>query len=192
MLGLGSESLINFESAPLGSFNNLIVAPGVTMSGSDISGVDQTILNAPNAALPTLFGYNTTLGGANYVTVSGGTLTFSFATPTDKLLAPTSPASRISSAMRSPFSDGSSETADLPNDGTSSSVGALDFVGFTDAGKSISSITIDAGNNGFDDIGVDDVRFESPGAASVPEPATLALFGLGLIGVALSRRRFTP
>ncbi len=43
------------------------------------------------------------------------------------------------------FSDGSSETIDVPEGGTSNSIGELVCVGFTDAGKSITSVTINAG-----------------------------------------------
>jgi hypothetical protein len=76
-----------------------------------------------------------------------------------------------------------------PEAGTSNSVGALDFVGFTDAGKSITSVTINAGSHtlGWDDIGVDDVQF-GPAAAG-PEPASLAIFGTALAGLGAIRRR---
>jgi hypothetical protein len=79
--------------------------------------------------------------------------------------------------------------------GTSGSVGALDFVGFTDAGKSIISITLNAGNAnvGADYVGIDDVRFlATPTATGTPEPSSIgmAVSGLAALGfVALRRRR---
>jgi hypothetical protein len=82
------------------------------------------------------------------------------------------------------FSDGTSQMLNIPGVGTSGNVGALAFVGFTDAGKPISSITINAGNaSGADAIGVDDVRFQT-----TPEPGSLALVA-GCFGLALAYRR---
>jgi hypothetical protein len=53
----------------------------------------------------------------------------------------------------------------------------LAFVGFTDAGRSITSVTINAGTNAWDAIGVDDVQYQS--ANTVPEPASIALLLTG-------------
>jgi hypothetical protein len=70
-----------------------------------------------------------------------------------------------------------------------SSVGELAFVGFTDPGKAITSVTIVAGQpgTGQDFIGVDDVRFQS----AVPEPATWAIMvaGFGGLGALMRSRR---
>ena len=78
------------------------------------------------------------------------------------------------------FSDGTIQTVDIPNPGFA---GGTTFVGFTDPSKSIASITINVND---DIVGVDDVRYV---ADPVPEPATLALFGGALAGLALTRRR---
>jgi hypothetical protein len=78
------------------------------------------------------------------------------------------------------FSDGTSQSVAIPNPGFD---GGTTFVGFTDAGKSIASITINVHN---DIVGVDDVRYVTD---PVPEPASLALLGGALAGLALTRRK---
>src|SRR4029077_1230099 len=114
------------------------VAPGVTMNGSDSFGANQTIRNTSNfPAAPQLDGYNTTSGGANFVEMVGGTVTFSFATPIQAFGAYFSGIQTNFFTDTITFSDGTSQTILIPGAGTSSSVGALDFVGFTDVGKSI-------------------------------------------------------
>ena len=183
---LGNVSIITFEGSPVGSFSNLLVAPGVSISGSDLNGSNQTIKNAFNATFPSLDGYNTTSGGSKFVEVFGGTLVFTFATPVQFFGVFLSGVQTNFFADTITFSDGSSQTILVPGAGTSSSVGALAFVGFTDAGQSISSITITAGvpGSGADAIGVDDVRYQS--ASAVPEPGSMGLVLSGclfLLGV---------
>lgn len=76
------------------------------------------------------------------------------------------------------FNDGTNQTINILN-----SVGGAEFIGFTDAGRTIASITI----NVLDIAGMDDVRYVTP-AAGVPEPATLSLFGIALAGIGVLRR----
>jgi len=78
------------------------------------------------------------------------------------------------------FSDGTSQSVNIPNPGFD---GGTTFVGFADAANSIASITINVNN---DIVGVDDVRYVTD---PVPEPASLALLGGALAGLALTRRR---
>lgn len=190
VLALGSSSLVTFETAPLGTFTNLTIATGVTINGTDLNAANQTIRNSSNfPSGPTLDGYNTTSGGSEFVEVFGGNLVFTFATPIQSFGAYFSGIQTNYFADTVTFSDGSSQSIFIPGAGTTVGIGALAFVGFTDAGKAISSVTITAGdpNLGQDAIGVDDVRFQQ--VRPIPEPATV-LFGVALLGVcAASRRR---
>jgi hypothetical protein len=193
--GIGTVSNINFESAPIGSFSSLTAATGVTVTGTDTNGNNQSIRNTSNFPVaPTLDGFNTTSGGANFVEEQGGTVTFTFATPTQFFGAYLSGIQTNFFTDTVTFSDGTSQSINIPGAGTTSSIGALDFVGFTDAGKSISSITINAGSNaaGFDDIGIDDVSYQGPAVSTnsaVPEPDSIALMVTGGIGLAAGIRR---
>jgi hypothetical protein len=190
---LGTVSTINFESAPVNSFSSLTVAPGVSLSGTSAFGTNQSIRNSSNfPAAPTLDGFNTTSGGKNFVEIEGGTLTFTFASPTQFFGAYLTGIQTYFFTDTVTFSDGTSQTLDIPGAGTSGSVGAEDFVGFTDAGKSISKITINAGSflAGYDDIGIDDVRYQSGPVSSVtPEPDSIVLMLTGCLGLAAGIRR---
>jgi hypothetical protein len=179
--GLGTSSIITFESAPLGSFTSLLVAPGVTISGTDHLGNNFTINNTFDASFPALDGYNTTSGGAKFVEMMGGNLTFTFTSPVQFFGAYLSGVQNFLQDTMT-FNDGTSQTINIPETGTSSSVGELAFVGFTDAGKSITSVTISAGTNAWDAIGVDDVRYQSA-ASTTPEPASMMLFLTGCLFV---------
>jgi hypothetical protein len=198
---LGTVSIINFESAPIGSFTSLVVAPGVTLTGSDVGGNNQAIKNTFNATFPSLDGYNTTSGGSRFAEMNGGSLVFTFITPIQFFGAYLSGVQNFVQDTYT-FSDGSAQTINVPETGTSPSVGELVFVGFTDAGKSIvgftdagksiTSVTINAGTNGFDAIGVDDVRYQSGASAAAPEPGSMPLLLTGcFFGLALwfQRRR---
>ena len=173
----GNETIIDFEAAALGAFTNLVVAPGVIMNGSDISANPQTIQNTPVDSPDGLFGYNTTTtaGATHFVSLQGGTLTFTFATPIEDFGAYFSGVQLNGETMS--FNDGAPQLIPIPNPGS-----GVQFLGFTDFGRSISSITISVAN---DIVGVDDVRVSS----AAPEPATLALFGIAVAGLGFSRRR---
>ena len=189
---LGTESLINFESAPVGSFTSLTAAPGVTLTGTDRQGNPQTVLNAPDFPTnPALGGFNTTVGGARYVDIQGGTLTFTFASPVQAFGAYFTGVQPGFVQDTIGFSDGTSQSISIPQ-GTATSNGGVSFAGFTDQGKAITSITITASAPGFyDAIGIDDVRFVP--TAPVPEASTTASFGLllalGLGGLVAAKRK---
>ncbi len=177
----GPNSLITFESAPLGSFTNLTVAPGVTINGTSLGGDPQTIVNTPFATPDSLFGYNTTAGGSQFVQLLGGTLTFSFATPIDAFGAYFTGVQEGGEIIT--FSDGSSQSIPLISLGDE---GGVEFLGFTDFGKSIASVTINVSN---DIVGVDDVRYLTAAIAPVPEPSTWGLLATVFVAMVLGLRR---
>lgn len=177
---LGSVNVIDFESAPLGSFTNLVVAPGVTINGSDYFSSPQSIVNAPVGSPDYLYGYNTTLGGDTFLSLYGGSVTFSFS-PTVVAFGAYFSGLQVASQTIT-YTSGNTETIYLPY-----LDGGIAFVGFTDANASIASITINALN---DITGIDDVRYVTGGTNQVPDAsATLPLLGLALASLAMLRRR---
>jgi hypothetical protein len=179
---IGNVGTITFASAPLGAFTSLTVAPGVTASGP--SGL--SINNVPNfPSDPSLDGFSITPGG-QYVEDEAGTLTFTFASPVQFFGTYLTGLQIYFAQDTITFNDGTSETIDALEAGTGSSVGAVNFLGFTDAGKSISSITItsNTGGAGIDYIGVDNVMYQT----TVPEPASIGLVLTALLGLFLVYR----
>jgi hypothetical protein len=182
---IGNIATINFESAPLGSFTSLVVAPGVTL-GAVASG---SINNTPNLSFPTLDGFNTTPGGANYVESTGRIMTFTFSQPVQFFGAWLTGLQLNFLQDTVTFNDGTAQSINTLETGTDGSHGAVNFVGFTDAGKSITSVTITSGSGtGGDFIGIDDVSYQTA-ASSVPEPASLGLVVAGLLGLGFTYRR---
>jgi hypothetical protein len=172
---LGTATTITFASAPVGAFNNLAVAPGVSMNGTDYQGNPMYVASSPSyPSDPAINGFNTTPVGGNYVEMRGGLLTFTFAKPTNFFGAYFTGVQSMYFSDTITFTDSNGlQVVGISN--PSSSAGGVTFVGFTDAGQSITSVTIDAGppgNSLADFIGVDNVIFDP---TPVPEPSTLAM-----------------
>ncbi|MFA3790555.1 PEP-CTERM sorting domain-containing protein [Aliiglaciecola sp. SL4] len=166
----GAIDVFDFESAIP---TNLTISGGSTVSSS----------------CGAVCGFNTTAGGSFWREVVGGSVTFTFADAVDAfgfyvngLQTERVPQQTIE------YVDGSSiqQIIDMP----SATGGGGAFLGFVDFGQLISSVTFNATS---DILGFDDLYFgrsaTNPGdPTTVPAPATLFLFGTGLLSLGLLRR----
>lgn len=165
-------TLVDFEGS---------LPSALTISGGSITS---------NSGCGTLCGFNTTSGGANFLSLFGGTATFNFSSPVNSFgfYINGLQTSRVGQQTVT-FSDGSSQLINFPSAVEGGNGGGGAFIGFTDFGKNISSVSVFVSN---DIIAIDDLRFGF-GSGGVPEPAAWALMisGFGLVGGALRRRRET-
>jgi hypothetical protein len=183
---IGIHNTITFEGLPLGFSTPMTVFPGVTVT---LTNTDPSISGISNMEA-TDEGYNTTATGSQFLQVSpiidGGnvSVTFSFAAPISFFGAYlTGTQDSFPGPIALIFNDGSHQELVVPkNDET----GGVEFFGFTDFGKAISSVTfMESGPFAQRDIwGIDDVRIP----ALVPLPPTLLLLGSGFLGLVGWRR----
>lgn len=160
----------DFESATLPS--NLTISGGTRTN---------------NSGCGALCGINTTVGGQFFQSLVGGSVTFNFANPVDAFgFYVTGLQTDLVQQQTITYVDGSSVSQVINFPSATGGGGA--FVGFIDYGQSVASVTFNATN---DILTFDDLRFGNSvnDPNPVPEPTTLALFGLGLMGLASARRR---
>ncbi len=189
---LGVANTITFEDQVAGFYKTFAAAPGVTVNLAD------TTRNFGNRAsgissdtYGNLWGFNVTSGGRKWLGFPESSATFTFDTAIDAFgFYLTGTQTIFSKNITVSFNDGTFRTLNAPINNAS---GGASYFGFTNAGKFINAITIDSGPRGDDggDLwGIDNITYGTVRTASaVPEPASLAMWGLGAIGLVFARRK---
>lgn len=186
LTGVGNE---NFESIASGTGTPISVSfPGSvgSISANLTSTGGVSVVNGPNAG-------RFATSGTNYLSVSSGaafTLTFGTAIGAFGFYG-TDIGDFVPSNMVMTLTDSNNVTTQqivghsIGSGGNNNSL----FWGFTDTGNSYTSITF-SNPGGGDIFGFDDfVIGDQQQIVVMPEPGMIAVFGLGLVGLGLARRR---
>lgn len=171
----GTESIITFNAEPSGNITGPVTYQGVTFTaqagGFMIQSTGGSVIGTTGAALNT----NSANGDMD--------MTLSFATGISRfgMNFGTCDGCNTLSATVTAY-----DASNLIVESISLSSFQNSFVGF-DFASSVSKIVIDRTDTLSNFTFIDDVRFKEGG--QVPEPASLALIGMGALAVALARRR---
>jgi len=189
---LGTVSIVDFESAPLGYFASVTVAPGVTASMSGMANDFSCGITTDTG--DNIVGYNTTAGGARHVRavptygIGTCTLAFAFDDPINSWGAYITGLGTAAGDLHIVYDDGTVQDHAVSGNSSGGSI----FFGLTDAGKQFSQVALElrgVTSTSRDNYSVDDMRYVGTGEPAIPEPTTLALLGLGLLGVVRKRRK---
>lgn len=137
-----------------------------------------TITNAPTGGGSSVFGFNTTPGGAYVLELFGEAPTFAFTNAVSSFGFYLSGVQLGNLTVN--FVDGGQQSVGINNYQS-----GVQFFGASGFSSAISSFSI--GNSG-DIIGIDDLRFTTASAA-VPEPGVWAMMILGFFGMGAALRR---
>jgi hypothetical protein len=182
----GPVTTETFESLPVGYSPSFAIPGGtVTLSapdfGAGFSGISNTTFGS-------VYGFNTTPGGSNWLGFPDGSATFTFNTPINAFgFFTTGLQTVFTSSLAVSWNDGVAQSVSLPINVN----GGATYFGLED-GLAFSSVTITDISS--DAWGIDDVTYSFSGS-STPEPATwaLMLIGVGAVGVSLrTARRVRP
>jgi hypothetical protein len=178
----GPLNTITYESLAVGYYSPIAAGPGASITltgpngGNGFSGIS-------NFTHGNLYGFNTTSGGSQWLGFTGGSATFTLATPTHSFgtfLTGLQTFFTHPGGLTFTFNDGTPETLTPPINAN----GGAEYFGFTDA-AAFSSVTIT--NLSVDAWGIDDTTYNH--AALTPEPGTAVLWLTCIVLGFLLRKR---
>ena len=183
---IGGVEQTNFLAAAGGGLN-FESFEGLTPDGAPVASIDLGLFEMADTfggtfandlrTCPAGFcsSFTTATDGTNFIHASGN-VTFTFDTAVNAMA--------LTLSNHTGFYSITTNVGDsLGGNPTPSSTAS--FIGLINDTASFTELTITFGSEG-NSVGIDEIRFS---ASAVPEPAMAAIFGLGLVGLAITRRR---